>query len=159
VSRHHFYQSQFFKPVHWQQVHWQQILRLSGLEVRAVLGVPTNMPRNSNALTDDGQDSLRCVCGRTFTLTSALSKHRNACPISKKRLQYALNKAKELWTGLKRRHRQNDASDTSQCPPTHPIPSESPGLLRVVSSMQEVCGGEILSEQPISYPVGSESYL
>jgi hypothetical protein len=46
---------------------------------------------------------LTCLCGRSFSQQSAMSKHLKACQRSKKRLSSALDKAKLAWPGRKRR--------------------------------------------------------
>jgi hypothetical protein len=51
----------------------------------------------------ESKGHLTCSCGRTFFQQSALSKHQKACQKSKKRLSSALDKAKSMWSGRKRR--------------------------------------------------------
>ena len=82
-----------------------------------------DMPRNG--IPADGQDSLICACGRTFSFTGALSKHRGTCQTSKKRLSGALDKAKQLWAGSKRRRRQTDSQDVSHFSALGVMPSSS----------------------------------
>jgi hypothetical protein len=41
-------------------------------------------------------------CGRPFPTASALNLHKRSCRPSKKRLQVALSKVKELWRNGKR---------------------------------------------------------
>lgn len=48
-------------------------------------------------------ESETCLCGRSFSHTSALSHHIRSCQKTKKRLSGALDKAKEVWSGKKRR--------------------------------------------------------
>lgn len=47
--------------------------------------------------------SESCRCGRTFTLTSAYTKHVGKCQVTKKRLSGALDQAKSKWMPRKRR--------------------------------------------------------
>jgi hypothetical protein len=51
-----------------------------------------------------------CICGRTFSEHNRYNYHRRSCKTSKKRLSGALEKAKELWAGRKRRriHERDD---------------------------------------------------
>jgi hypothetical protein len=51
----------------------------------------------------ESKGHLTCSCSRTFSQQSALSKHQKACQKSKKRLSSALDKAKSMWSGRKRR--------------------------------------------------------
>jgi hypothetical protein len=44
------------------------------------------------------------TCGRSFPTVGALSYHKRSCRPSKKRLQAALSKGKELWEARKRAH-------------------------------------------------------
>ncbi|GBE78735.1 hypothetical protein SCP_0116260 [Sparassis crispa] len=44
-----------------------------------------------------------CVCGRSFSQSSAFSHHQRACQKAKKRLSDALHKAKETWSSRKKR--------------------------------------------------------
>ena len=44
-----------------------------------------------------------CLCGRTFSQSSALSYHKRSCKPSKRRLDGALEKAKEVWDAKKKR--------------------------------------------------------
>lgn len=76
----------------------------------------------------ESSSSCTCLCGRSFTQPSALSKHKRACPKSKKRLSGALGKAKQLWVGRKRQ-RLGHAPEDPQSPP--------PGLIRAPSPMVE----------------------
>ncbi|KAI0057935.1 hypothetical protein BV25DRAFT_1872245 [Artomyces pyxidatus] len=43
-----------------------------------------------------------CVCGRSFSLPSALTLHQKSCSSSKKRLSGALEKAREVWIARKK---------------------------------------------------------
>ena len=47
--------------------------------------------------------ALACVCGRSFSLPGALTKHKQSCKSSKKRLAGVLDVAKKLWKESKRR--------------------------------------------------------
>jgi hypothetical protein len=66
----------------------------------------------------ESEGHLSCPCGRSFLQHSALSKHQKSCQRSKKRLSFALGKAKEIWTGRKRPR----LGDPGQEPPTHTTP-------------------------------------
>jgi hypothetical protein len=59
------------------------------------------MERLVRSLESEG--GLTCSCGRSFPLQSALTKHQKSCQKSKKRLSRALDKAKSMWSGRKRR--------------------------------------------------------
>lgn len=61
-----------------------------------------------------------CLCGRTFSQSSALSYHKRSCKPSKRRLDGALEKAKEVWDAKKKRRveaielgRKNSSSETT----------------------------------------------
>lgn len=54
--------------------------------------------------------SESCVCGRSFSLPSALTYHRRTCQKTKKRFSEALAKAKEVWAAKKRRRTDADGS-------------------------------------------------
>jgi len=43
-----------------------------------------------------------CLCGKQFPLRGALKNHQRGCQRAKKRLSWALTKAKEAWTPRKR---------------------------------------------------------
>lgn len=47
--------------------------------------------------------SYACLCGRTFSGSGAFTYHKRSCKQSKKRLNGALENAKELWSAKKRR--------------------------------------------------------
>jgi hypothetical protein len=64
----------------------------------------------SSGPNEFGNSGLICLCGRSFTQQSALSKHQRACQKSKKRLISALDKAKEVWVGRKKQKHDNDRS-------------------------------------------------
>ena len=76
------------------------------------------MPRSSTSF----EGPLLCACGRPFSQQGALNKHRNVCLTSKRHLSSALDQAKRLWTGTKRRYLHTDAPAASQ-------PSAIPGLI------------------------------
>jgi hypothetical protein len=57
-----------------------------------------------------------CVCGRSFLQPGAFTKHKRTCQSSKKRLASALDKAKQLWKGSKRRRLEIDSSELKQLP-------------------------------------------
>src|ERR1700722_16033183 len=99
------------------------------------------MPRSCLSLEREG--SLLCACGRFFSQPGALNKHRNVCPGSKKCLAGALDKAKHLWTGTKRRHSHIDTPETSQPPPAGLIPQAESCTACEVSELL-VCLGIIL---------------
>jgi hypothetical protein len=44
-----------------------------------------------------------CICGRSFSQAMALTNHKRSCKSSNKRLSSALDKARQLWAGRKRR--------------------------------------------------------
>ena len=46
---------------------------------------------------------VMCICGHSFSQATALTNHKRSCKSSKKRLSSALEKARQLWTGSKRR--------------------------------------------------------
>ena len=54
-----------------------------------------------------------CLCGRAFSHTSALSNHIRSCQKTKKRLSGALDKAREVWSGRKRRRLGLDHEEPS----------------------------------------------
>jgi hypothetical protein len=87
------------------------------------------MPRNT--LNAGGEEALYCACGRTFLLPGALSKHRGTCTTSKKRLSGALDKAKKLWAGSKRRRLETDAPTAFDPSPVGADLSSTPGLVPV----------------------------
>jgi hypothetical protein len=60
----------------------------------------------------DGLSEI-CLCGRAFSQQSAFSNHKRTCQKSKKRLSSALEKAKQLWTGKKRRRLDQDDTTVS----------------------------------------------
>jgi len=55
-----------------------------------------------------------CVCGRSFLQPGAFTKHNRTCQSSKKRLSSALDKAKQLWKGPKRRRLENNSPEINQ---------------------------------------------
>jgi len=57
-----------------------------------------------------------CVCGRSFSKLSAFTNHKRTCQSSKKRLASALDKAKQLWQGSKRRRIQTDTPEVPTAP-------------------------------------------
>jgi hypothetical protein len=77
-----------------------------------------------------------CLCGRSFSVPSALTKHSRTCGKTKKRLSSALEKAKETWT-LRKRRRLLEPSDFAA---NEPLPA---GLTRALSipiqHIVEVC--------------------
>jgi hypothetical protein len=78
-------------------------------------------------------DVLICLCSRSFTQQSALSKHQRTCKKSKKRLTSALDKAKEAWAGRKKRKLNNGNPLLLSGP-------SLPGLTRAPSPVSnEVC--------------------
>jgi hypothetical protein len=93
------------------------------------------MPRNT--LNAGGEEALHCACGRSFLLPGALSKHRGTCTTSKKRLSGALDKAKKLWTGRKRRHLETDAPTALDPSPVGATLSSTQGLLPI-EALQDV---------------------
>ena len=69
--------------------------------------------------------SLVCVCGRSFSLPTALSKHERSCKSSKKCLSGALENARRFLTGNKRRRLHIDAAEVNQHPPPGLMPESS----------------------------------
>ena len=61
-----------------------------------------------------GPPGQACVCGRSFSLPSAYSKHKRTCGTTKKRLSSALDKAKEMWREKKQRQRDHGQAIVSQ---------------------------------------------
>ena len=61
----------------------------------------------------EGERCQTCACGRSFSQENSFNKHRRVCQKSKKRLSSALDKAKQLWTGKKRRRLNPDDSETT----------------------------------------------
>ena len=81
----------------------------------------------------DGESpaQLSCICGRIFSQPNALTKHSQSCRSSKKRLANALEQARRVWKGTKRRRLQNDnASETleklTEAPGLAPLESLTP---------------------------------
>lgn len=73
-----------------------------------------------------------CPCGRTFHQDSALTKHQRTCSKTKKRLSSALEKAKEVWKGAKRRRTSSAMREVSEeAVPSLPLP----GLLPIVAPL------------------------
>jgi hypothetical protein len=80
-----------------------------------------------------GMESV-CICGRSFSQLSAFTNHKRTCQSSKKRLSSALDKAKQLWKGPKRRRLQGSSLEAkvNEVPlaglipqPTDPVVPES----------------------------------
>lgn len=69
-----------------------------------------------------------CPCGRAFLQASALTKHQRSCSKCKKRLSSALEKAKSLWNG-KRRRVLNTATGASSEDSVAAAQSPLPGLM------------------------------
>lgn len=83
-----------------------------------------------------------CACGRSFSQENSFNKHRRVCQKSKKRLSSALDKAKQLWTGKKRRRLNPDDSETTVDGPSFaglaPISSLEPqGVVEVGNIFSE----------------------
>jgi hypothetical protein len=57
-----------------------------------------------------------CVCGRSFQQLSAFTNHKRTCQSSKKRLSSALDKAKQLWKGPKRRRLLSSSLEIDKVP-------------------------------------------
>lgn len=57
-----------------------------------------------------------CVCGRSFLQLSAFTNHKRTCHLSKKRLSGALEKAKQLWRGTKRRRLLSSTVEVDEVP-------------------------------------------
>src|SRR5882762_1299927 len=55
-----------------------------------------------------------CICGRSFVQSSAFSKHKRSCSLSQKQLSGALEQAKRLWVGKKRRKLNIDDHSTDE---------------------------------------------
>jgi hypothetical protein len=51
----------------------------------------------------NGGSTYTCLCGRSFSQSSALAYHKRSCKRSKRRFNGALEKAKEVWEARKRR--------------------------------------------------------
>jgi hypothetical protein len=51
----------------------------------------------------DGGSAYICLCGRSFSQSGALAYHKRSCKPSKRRLDGALEKAKEVWDAKKKR--------------------------------------------------------
>jgi hypothetical protein len=64
------------------------------------------------------ETGYECACGRSFLQPGALTKHRRTCISSKKRLSSALEQAKRLWKGPKRRRVETLFQDPNQPPGT-----------------------------------------
>jgi hypothetical protein len=90
-------------------------------------------------MVDDWQS---CLCGRTFSQPNAYSNHKCKCSKTKKRLSTALEKAKEKWTGKKRR-KLNPPDSESSASTSQPMP----GLMRAPSPNASL---DLVSNQPIS---------
>src|ERR1700722_1735086 len=74
----------------------------------------------------EGNSSLVCACGRIFLQSSGLARHRRFCKLSNKCLASALETAKKLWKGTKRRRLQSDAPQAyDQLAPVGLIPQSS----------------------------------
>jgi hypothetical protein len=64
-------------------------------------------PRIALWIMQEATSELICdhqSCGRSFSSVAALNFHKRCCQPSKKRLQSALPKAKELWEARKKAH-------------------------------------------------------
>jgi hypothetical protein len=64
-----------------------------------------------------------CLCGKSYDQPGALKVHQRLCSKNKKRVNQALDKAKQLWVKKKRR-RLEDLADYGQ-------PSQEPGASEV----------------------------
>jgi hypothetical protein len=62
--------------------------------------------------------SEACVCGRTFSQPQAYTYHTRSCHKTKKRLAFALEKAKDVWAAKKRRKLECRAA--KEALPCHP---------------------------------------
>ena len=67
-----------------------------------------------------------CPCGRSFYQDSALTKHQRTCSKTKKRLSSALEKAKEVWRGKKRRRMSIHGSTEDLTATDLPLPGLLP---------------------------------
>jgi hypothetical protein len=67
----------------------------------------------------DNGTTYTCLCGRSFAQSGALAYHKRSCKPSKRRLNGALEKAKEVWDAKKKRrvetteHRNSSYSNTT----------------------------------------------
>jgi hypothetical protein len=75
------------------------------LKVKFLISRRLVLPRIALWIMQEATSDLICdhqSCGRSFSSVAALNFHKRCCQPSKKRLQSALPKAKELWEARKK---------------------------------------------------------